>query len=565
MRRPASCAPPTAVSPPRSRDTHAPRTVDGRRARQEAALSRSTFFERFSRAVGVAPMEYLLTWRMALAENLLRRNEGRIAEIAGRVGCSSASTFSVAFTRHVGRPPAQYARDDRRRQRSMMRTRPLPRDLRTLFVTQRRSATHPMTTPAKHRHNRPLAHRAARCGRHRKPACAFQRPCLRCARHDDMLVGFTEQGVQQFQCHRSVHERAGPRDPDRAGRIARRPCARSRRLHLRDAVPAAWVERAARRLDLPGLGGVEASFGHTLVDDRGLVDAICQAFLAIHGNEASSRARRDRLLIRLGGELRGPLVLESAVVPPAIARVRDLLHEHGRQHQLDELAHAAGIDRFRLTRLFQRAFGTSPHSACACGCCRAGCWRPAARPRRRPRTSASPTRAIWAAGSAARTGSRRPLTGNSAQTFQTDRARQPIMSVSTRLMFDTKVALIVRDDLAAWQKLNVVAFLATASPKRPKRSASLTRMRRDAADAMLGQPMLVFSADLNGLQAAHRRALSRELTIVPYVHAMFRPGTTRPTATCFGPAMRRISTSSGWRCAAEEAVDKAVKGLALHA
>lgn len=79
---------------------------------REAALSRSTFFERFSRAVGVAPMEYLLTWRMALAKNLLRRQEGRIAEIAGRVGYSSASTFSVAFARHVGRPPAQYARDE---------------------------------------------------------------------------------------------------------------------------------------------------------------------------------------------------------------------------------------------------------------------------------------------------------------------------------------------------------------------------------------------------------------------------------------------------------------------
>ncbi len=78
---------------------------------KEAALSRSTFFERFSRAVGVAPMEYLLTWRMALAKDLLRRNEGRIAEIAQRVGYSSASTFSVAFTRHVGRPPSQYARD----------------------------------------------------------------------------------------------------------------------------------------------------------------------------------------------------------------------------------------------------------------------------------------------------------------------------------------------------------------------------------------------------------------------------------------------------------------------
>jgi AraC-like DNA-binding protein len=79
---------------------------------KEAALSRSTFFERFSRAVGVAPMEYLLTWRMALAKDLLRRNEGRIAEIAQRVGYSSASTFSVAFTRHVGRPPTIYAREE---------------------------------------------------------------------------------------------------------------------------------------------------------------------------------------------------------------------------------------------------------------------------------------------------------------------------------------------------------------------------------------------------------------------------------------------------------------------
>ncbi|CAG4894595.1 AraC family transcriptional regulator [Paraburkholderia gardini] len=80
---------------------------------KEAALSRSTFFERFSRAVGVAPIEYLLTWRMALAKDLLRRNAGRVAEIAQRVGYSSASTFSVAFTRHVGRPPAQYAREER--------------------------------------------------------------------------------------------------------------------------------------------------------------------------------------------------------------------------------------------------------------------------------------------------------------------------------------------------------------------------------------------------------------------------------------------------------------------
>jgi AraC-like DNA-binding protein len=77
----------------------------------EAALSRSAFFERFSKTVGVAPMAYLLAWRMALAKDLLRRKPASgIAEVAERVGYSSASTFSVAFTRYAGMPPSQYAR-----------------------------------------------------------------------------------------------------------------------------------------------------------------------------------------------------------------------------------------------------------------------------------------------------------------------------------------------------------------------------------------------------------------------------------------------------------------------
>jgi AraC-like DNA-binding protein len=77
---------------------------------KEAALSRSAFFERFSRALGVAPMEYLLRWRMALAKNLLRQQQANVAEVAERVGYGSASAFSVAFTRHVGLPPTRFAR-----------------------------------------------------------------------------------------------------------------------------------------------------------------------------------------------------------------------------------------------------------------------------------------------------------------------------------------------------------------------------------------------------------------------------------------------------------------------
>lgn len=76
---------------------------------KEAALSRSAFFDRFARTVGVPPMEYLQGWRMSLAKDLLRRKAGGLAEIASRVGYGSASAFSTAFARHVGLPPKRYA------------------------------------------------------------------------------------------------------------------------------------------------------------------------------------------------------------------------------------------------------------------------------------------------------------------------------------------------------------------------------------------------------------------------------------------------------------------------
>ena len=77
---------------------------------KKAALSRSAFFDRFTRAVGLPPMEYLLAWRMALAKDLLRHDDIGIGAVAERVGYGSASTFSTAFSRHVGQPPGRYAR-----------------------------------------------------------------------------------------------------------------------------------------------------------------------------------------------------------------------------------------------------------------------------------------------------------------------------------------------------------------------------------------------------------------------------------------------------------------------
>lgn len=84
-----------------------------------AALSRSAFHDRFTQKVGLAPMEYLQTWRMEIAKELLRGEGLPVSEVATRVGYGSTSTFTVAFTKRVGQTPARYARrsripDDRR-------------------------------------------------------------------------------------------------------------------------------------------------------------------------------------------------------------------------------------------------------------------------------------------------------------------------------------------------------------------------------------------------------------------------------------------------------------------
>jgi AraC-like DNA-binding protein len=77
---------------------------------REAGLSRSAFFTRFNRVVGMAPMEYLQNWRMTLARHMLRSRQHSIAEVAAKIGYGSTSAFSSAFSRRMGVPPAQYAR-----------------------------------------------------------------------------------------------------------------------------------------------------------------------------------------------------------------------------------------------------------------------------------------------------------------------------------------------------------------------------------------------------------------------------------------------------------------------
>jgi hypothetical protein len=134
-------------------------------------------------------------------------------------------------------------------------------------------------------------------------------------------------------------------------------------------------------------------------------------------------------------------------------------------------------------------------------------------------------------------------------------------------MFDTKVALVVRDDLAAWQKLNVVAFLATGVAAGAPDAIGEPYV--DAAGvqygAMLIQPMMIYSADIDALRKVRARAMERGLAIVPYVEAMFQTGNDTDNRRVFMAedvaAMNLVGLAvRGPR----NAVDKAMKGLTLH-
>ena len=75
-----------------------------------ASVSRAVFAQRFTRTVGLTPMQYLLEWRVALAKDLLRSEAPSVAQLAQRVGYQSATAFTTAFTRVAGCSPSEYAR-----------------------------------------------------------------------------------------------------------------------------------------------------------------------------------------------------------------------------------------------------------------------------------------------------------------------------------------------------------------------------------------------------------------------------------------------------------------------
>ncbi len=184
--------------------------------------------------------------------------------------------------------------------------------------------------------------------------------------HDEVLVGVTLQGVQRFRCQRALHTST----PGRAMLIepgavhdGHAP-AEDGFTYAMLYLPQRWVAEALQRRGQQDGSALHPGFRTTLADDAALSAAIRQAFLAIHQREG--RLARDQSLDRMMRLLSPHLSAEAqrpCASTPTVARARDFLHaQMARDVSLDELADHADLDRFRLTRQFQRTFGLSPHA-----------------------------------------------------------------------------------------------------------------------------------------------------------------------------------------------------------
>lgn len=91
---------------------------------------------------------------------------------------------------------------------------------------------------------------------------------------------------------------------------------------------------------------------------------------------------------------------------------------------------------------------------------------------------------------------------------------------------DTRTAVLVRDDLASWQRLNVTAFLLSGVTAAHPELVGAPYADADGTGylALLGQPVRVFEGDAATLRAARQRAVARGLSTALFTAEMFTTG-----------------------------------------
>ncbi|WP_443052529.1 DUF2000 family protein [Streptomyces sp. JV176] len=178
-----------------------------------------------------------------------------------------------------------------------------------------------------------------------------------------------------------------------------------------------------------------------------------------------------------------------------------------------------------------------------------------------PSTPVSPETASSAAPSAS---SSAPSVAASSAAPSTTSSASPS---TVPFRYDTKIAVIVREDLAVWQKLNVTAFLASGIAHA--RDDIMSKRYEDASGndylPLLREPVLCFTADAPALTRSHARALSRAVPTALYTAEMFASGNDEDNrATVRAIPADALDLVGLAVHGPRNTIDKIVRGLKLH-
>jgi AraC-like DNA-binding protein len=186
--------------------------------------------------------------------------------------------------------------------------------------------------------------------------------------HDSYLVGVTEQGVQQFNCRRAKHQSTPGKvfllEPGdiHDGEAPTEDGFTYRMLYL----DPQWLQRELSVVFENAPDNSQLSFANPLATDPRLAHATSLAFQTLHHGELKivRQTALDSLLERLTSHLHWRTRYGEDPRLPLVARkAREYLHANARfDIGLDQVAAAAGVDRFRLTRAFKAAYGLAPHA-----------------------------------------------------------------------------------------------------------------------------------------------------------------------------------------------------------
>ena len=143
----------------------------------------------------------------------------------------------------------------------------------------------------------------------------------------------------------------------------------------------------------------------------------------------------------------------------------------------------------------------------------------------------------------------------------------PDFSAGTGARFATKVAVLLADDIAVWQKLNVTAFLVSGIAASVEGIIGEPYEDADGTGylPMIRQPVTIFEGARGQLASAHGRALERELMMAVYTAEMFDTGHDDANRAAVKIVARdRLDLVGIGLYGPRAAVDKALKGLRLH-